>query len=117
MMTRSAVFVLLLASLFFISSDSVVEKKIDLPSIVLPALPGIDLALPGIDPALPSIDSADNERPSDPVVETKIEVAPVVSLPLPFIVYYAYNEYHTYPRPIDVIADSTRPSAGRFVPR
>jgi hypothetical protein len=114
MMARSVVFVLLLASLLFvvsiekkmgrpsgvplIPSDSVVEKKIKLPSIGLPALPSTD-------PVLPLIDRADNERRSDPVIETKIEGAPV-SLPLPFIVYYAYNEYHTYQKPIDVIAES-----------
>jgi hypothetical protein len=113
MMARSVVFVLLLASLLFIvsiekkmdrlsrvpriPSDSVVEKKIKLPSIGLPALPSIDP---------PRIDHADNERRSDPVVETKIEQPPAVSLPLPFIVYYAYNEYHTYQKPIDVIAES-----------
>jgi hypothetical protein len=62
MMARSAAIVLLLASLLFIPSDTGIEKKVDLPSIV--------------------------------------------SLPLPFIVYFAYNEYHTYRRPIDVIADS-----------
>lgn len=95
MMARWAVFALLLASLssvFFIPSDSVVEKKIKLPSIGLPALPGID--------------RADNERRSAPVVETKIEQPSAVSLSLPFIVYYAYNEYHTYQKPIDVIAES-----------
>ena len=102
MMGRWAVFALLLAALssvFFIPSDSTVEKKIKLPSIGLPALPSIDLALP-------RIDQADNKRRSVPVVETKIEDAPAVSLPLPLPVYYAYNEYHTYQRPIDVIADS-----------
>ena len=78
MVARWAVFALLLASLssvFFIPSDSVVEKKIKLPSIGLPALP--------------SIDHADNERRSNLVVETKIEQPSSVSLPLPFIVYYA----------------------------
>jgi hypothetical protein len=92
MMTRSAVFVLLLASLLFIPSDTVVENDVDLPSIVSSALSGIDHAY--------------NERRSDIVVETNAERPPAISLPLPFIVYYAYSEYPIYPKPIDVIADS-----------
>ena len=69
-----------------------VEKKVELPTIA--------------SPALSSIDHADNERRSDIVVETKIRSPSAVSLPMPFIVYYAYNEYHTYQKPIDVIASS-----------
>jgi hypothetical protein len=119
-LARSAVFVLLLASLLFvvsiekkmdrlsrvprIPSDSVVEKKSDLASII----DGLEKAeLPvAVSPALPSADNADNERAADRVAETKVENPPAVSLPLPFIVYYAYNEYHTYQKPIDVIAES-----------
>ncbi len=102
MIARWAALALLLASLssvFFIPSDSVVETKIDRSSIGSPALLSIDAMLPGID-------RADNKRRSDPLAETKIEGASSVSLPQPFIVYYAYNEYHTYPKPIDVIAES-----------
>ena len=99
MMARSALLVLLLASLLFITSDTVVEKTVELPTIASP---------------VPStIDRDDNERRSDIaehrsniVVETKAETPSAVSLPLPFVVYYAYNEYHTYPKPIDVIASS-----------
>ena len=53
-----------------------------------------------------SDDYSYNERHPNPVVETKAELPAVVSLPMPFIVYFAYNEYHTYQRPIDVVADS-----------
>src|SRR6186997_2665332 len=92
MMARSALLVLLLACLLFITSDTVVEKTVELPTIA--------------SLAPPSIDHDDKGRRSDIVVETKAEVPSAVSLPLPFVVYYAYNEYHTYPKPIDVIADS-----------
>ena len=65
MMGRWTVLALLLAALssvFFIPSDSAVEKKLDLSSIVLPS-PSIDFALPRIDHA---------GRRSDRAVETKI---------------------------------------------
>src|SRR5688572_1575734 len=91
MMARSALLVLLLACLLFITSDTVVEKNVEPPTIASPV------------PS--SIDHDGNERrsdivehPSDIVVEMKAETPSAVSLPLPFVVYYAYNEYHTYPK-------------------
>ena len=99
MMTRSALLVLLLACLLFITSDTVVKKSVELPVIASPVPASVDR-----DNNVQRSDIV--EHRSDIVVETKAEPPSAVSLPLPFIVYYAYNEYHTYPKPIDVVADS-----------
>lgn len=105
MMARWAACVLLLASVLFIPSDTVVEKKVD---VVEDNVDVVDrnIDVPSIGSPTPGVDHADSERRADPVVETKRESPPAVSLPLPFIVYYAYTEVPLFPKPIDVVAES-----------
>ncbi len=105
---RSAVFILLLVSLFFTRSDTGVFAPPD--TSVIPsdtAVVETTVGVPSVvSPAPSSVDAADSDHRSDIVVETKLESSPAGSLPLPFIVYYAYSEIPIYPKPIDVIADS-----------
>jgi hypothetical protein len=105
MMARWAVCVLLLASVLFIPSDTVVEKKTDVAENNVDVVDR-SIDLPSIVSPRPGVDHADSERRSDPAVETKLERPADVSLPLPYIVYYAYTEVPLFPKPIDVVEES-----------
>ena len=96
---RWAACVLLLAAVLFIRSDTVVEKNVSVVEH------NVDRPSVG-SPAPRAVDHADSERRSDSVVETKSESPTAGSLPLPFIVYYAYTEVPLDPKPIDVVSDS-----------
>lgn len=105
MMARWAACVLLLAAVLFIRSDTV-EKQIDIVENK-GAIPAKMIDLPSVDSLAPSsVDHADSGRRSDPAVEVKVESPTANSLPLPFIVYYAYTEVPLFPKPIDVVAES-----------
>jgi hypothetical protein len=116
MRARSVSVVLVLASVLIFRSDTFVEGRLDLPSIVSSPLSSTDPSFDAprsevfnlpiiVSPPISVDDPSDRERHPDAAPEEKV-VPTVVSLPMPFTVYYAYNEYHTYERPIDLIATS-----------